>query len=169
MQPIFHAILQNELPAFLSLVEERDSWLEERNDEQHSNTVLHMAAKHGRGEFVSKIIELRPSLICSRNADGNTPLHLAALLGDVNIIMTMLGFGPEACSARNNNNQTPLHLACRSNSVESATLFAEKIQSVGLHELNFAILSGMAGKCLYCTSLRNQLYKLTRLTIVLDQ
>uniref|UniRef100_A0A0D3DNW6 PGG domain-containing protein n=1 Tax=Brassica oleracea var. oleracea TaxID=109376 RepID=A0A0D3DNW6_BRAOL len=59
--------------------------------------------------------------------------------------MTMLGFGPEACSARNNNNQTPLHLACRSNSVESATLFAEKIQSVGLHELNFAILSGMAG------------------------
>ncbi|CDY20638.1 BnaC08g14200D [Brassica napus] len=25
MQPIFHAILQNELPAFLSLVEERDS------------------------------------------------------------------------------------------------------------------------------------------------
>ncbi|KAF2620509.1 hypothetical protein F2Q68_00040593 [Brassica cretica] len=145
MQPIFHAILQNELPAFLSLVEERDSWLEERNDEQHSNTVLHMAAKHGRGEFVSKIIELRPSLICSRNAYGNTPLHLAALLGDVNIIMTMLEFGPEACSARNNNNQTPLHLACRSNSVESATLFAEKIQSVGLHELNFAILSGMAG------------------------
>ncbi|CDY20639.1 BnaC08g14190D [Brassica napus] len=59
--------------------------------------------------------------------------------------MTMLEFGPEACSARNNNNQTPLHLACRSNSVESATLFAEKIQSVGLHELNFAILSGMAG------------------------
>ncbi|CAF2259914.1 unnamed protein product [Brassica napus] len=165
MQPIFHAILQNELPAFLSLVRERDSWLEERNDEQHSNTVLHMAAKHGRGEFVSKIIELRPSLICSRNAYGNTPLHLAALFGDVNIIMTMLEFGPEACSARNNNNQTPLHLACRSISVESATLFAETIQSVGLHELNFAILSGMAGKCLYCTSLRNQLYKLTRLTI----
>ncbi|KAJ4876038.1 Ankyrin repeat family protein [Raphanus sativus] len=144
MQPIFHAILQNEVPAFLSLVEERESWLEERNHEQHSNTVLHMAAKHGRGEFVSKIIELRPSLLYSLNAYGNTPLHLAALLGDVDIVMMMIEFGPEACTARNNNNQTPLHLACRSISMESARLVAEKTQSVGLDELSFTLSCGMA-------------------------
>ncbi|KAL0697558.1 hypothetical protein Bca4012_053680 [Brassica carinata] len=144
MHPIFQAILQNDLPAFLALVENRESWLEKRNKEQHGNTVLHMAAKHGRGEFVSKIIELRPSLVYSRNAYGNTPLHLAALLGDVNIVMTMLEFGPEACTARNDNNQTPLLLACRSISMESARLVAEKTQSVGLDELSFAISSGLA-------------------------
>ncbi|KAG7653771.1 Ankyrin repeat [Arabidopsis suecica] len=142
MQPIFQAILRNDVPAFLGLVAERDSWLEERSDEQHSNTVLHMAAKHGHGELVSKIIELRPSLVYSRNRYGNTPLHLAALLGDVNIVTTMLEFGLKACSARNNNNQTPLHLACRSISMEAARLVAEKTQSIGLDELNFALSSG---------------------------
>ncbi|KAF8108061.1 hypothetical protein N665_0115s0070 [Sinapis alba] len=144
-QPIFHAILQNDLQVFLDLVEERESWLEERNEEEDSNTVLHMATKHGRGEFVSKIIELRPSLIDSLNKHGNTPLHLAALLGDLNIItmMLMLEVGLEACSVRNNNNQTPFHLACRSVYMESAKLVAEKTQSVDLDELNFAISSGL--------------------------
>ncbi|CAH2038392.1 unnamed protein product [Thlaspi arvense] len=141
MQPIFQAIQRNDIPAFVGLVEERESWLEERSEEQHSNTVLHTAAKHGHGELVSKIIELRPSLLYSRNAYGNTPLHLAALLGDVNIVMTMLEFGLETCSARNNSNQTPLHLACRSISMEAARLVAEKTHSIGLDELKFAISS----------------------------
>ncbi|CAH2071084.1 unnamed protein product, partial [Thlaspi arvense] len=120
----------------------RDSWLEERSEEQHSNTVLHMAAKLGYGELVSKIIELRPSLINSRNAYGNKPLHLAALLGDVNIVTQMLAIGSEACSARNNKDQTPLHLACRSISMEAARLLAEKTKPVGIDELNFAISTG---------------------------
>ncbi|CDY69308.1 BnaCnng62960D [Brassica napus] len=142
MQPIFNAIIQNDIPAFLGLVEEKESWLEERNVDQDNSTVLHMAAKHGHGELVSKIIELKPSLIFSRNAHGNTPLHLAALLGDVNTVRTLLEFGSETCSARNNNCQTPLHLVCRSISTESARLFAEKTHSVSLDELKFSISSG---------------------------
>ncbi|KAJ4902861.1 Ankyrin repeat family protein [Raphanus sativus] len=142
MQPIFNAIIQNDIPAFLGLVEERESWLEERNVEQDDNTVLHMAAKHGHGELISKIIKLEPSLILSRNAHGNTPLHLAALLGDVNTVRTLLEFGSEACSARNNNHRTPLHLVCRSISTEAARLFAEKTHSVSPDELRFAILTG---------------------------
>ncbi|CDY20635.1 BnaC08g14230D [Brassica napus] len=146
MQPIFHAVLQNDLPAFMSLVEERDSTLEEKNNEEHLNdTVLHMAAGLGHGELVSKIIDRRPSLVCSRNAEGNTPLHLAALLGDVNIVSQMLETGLEACTARNNKNDTPLHLACRSISTEAAKLVAEKTNSVDLGELNFAISSGSTG------------------------
>ncbi|RID52148.1 hypothetical protein BRARA_H02768 [Brassica rapa] len=146
MQPIFHAILQNDLPTFLSLVEERNSSLEERTDKEHLNdTVLHMAAKLGHGELVSKIIDRRPSLVCSVNAEGNTPLHLAALLGDVDMVMQMLETGLEACTARNNNNDTPLHLACRSISMEAAKLVAEKTNSVDLGELNFAISSGSTG------------------------
>ncbi|CAN6803108.1 unnamed protein product [Brassica oleracea] len=142
MQPIFNAIIQNDIPAFLGLVEEKESWLEERNVDQDNSTVLHMAAKHGHGELVSKIIELKPSLIFSRNAHGNTPLHLAALLGDVNTVRTLLEFGSETCSARNNNCQTPLHLVCRSISTESARLVAEKTHSVSLDELKFSISSG---------------------------
>ncbi|CAG7907057.1 unnamed protein product [Brassica rapa] len=139
MQPIFKAIIQNDIPAFLGLVEEKESWLEERNVDQDNSTVLHMAAKHGHGELVSKIIELKPSLIFSRNAHGNTPLHLAALLGEVNTVRTLLEFGSETCSARNNSCQTPLHLVCRSISTESARLFAEKTHSVSLDELKFSI------------------------------
>jgi len=147
MQPIFHAILKNDLPAFLELVEDSESSLEERNEEEHlNNTVLHMAAKFGHRELVSKIIELRPSLVCSRNAYRNTPLHLAAILGDVNIVMQMLETGLEVCSARNINNHTPLHLACRSNSIEAARLIAEKTQSIGLGELILAISSGSTSK-----------------------
>ncbi|EFH68819.1 ankyrin repeat family protein [Arabidopsis lyrata subsp. lyrata] len=143
MQPIFHAILKNDLPAFLELVEESESSLEERNEEERlNNTVLHMAAKLGHRELVSKIIELRPSLVCSRNAYGNTPLHLAAVLGDVNIVVQMLETGLEVCSARNINNHTPLNLACRSDSIEAARLIAEKTQSIGLGELNLAISRG---------------------------
>ncbi|KAF8083489.1 hypothetical protein N665_0770s0011 [Sinapis alba] len=142
MQPIFNAIIQNDIPSFLELVEERESCLEERNMEQDNSTVLHMAAKHGHGELVSKIIELKPSLIFSRNAHGNTPLHLAALLGDVNTVRTLLEFGCETCSARNNNYQTPLHLVCRSISLEAAKLFVEKTNFVGLDELKYTISSG---------------------------
>ncbi|KAF2565758.1 hypothetical protein F2Q68_00027431 [Brassica cretica] len=144
MQPIFHAILQNDLPAFLSLVEERDSSLEERNDEEHvmNETVLHMAARLGHGELISQIIDRRPSLVCSLNAEGNTPLHLAALLGDVDMIMKMLETGLKACTVRNNNNDTPLHLACRNISMEAAKLLAEKTYSVDLSELKYAVSSG---------------------------
>ncbi|XP_023644553.1 serine/threonine-protein phosphatase 6 regulatory ankyrin repeat subunit B [Capsella rubella] len=143
MQPIFHAILQNDLSAFLGLVEERASSLDDRSEEQNTNnTVLHMAAKLGHQELVSKIIELRPDLLCSRNAHGDTPLHLAALLGDVNIVTQMLDSGLELCSARNNKNQTPLHLASLSIFMEAARLIVEKTYSVDLDELNFALSSG---------------------------
>ncbi|CAL9233844.1 unnamed protein product [Arabidopsis halleri] len=143
MQPIFHAIRQNDLPAFLGLVEESESSLEERSEEQNTNnTVLHIAAKLGHRELVSKIIELRPSLLSSRNAYGDTPLHLAALLGDVNIVMQMLDTGLELCSARNNKNQTPLHLAFLSIFLEAAKLIVEKTNSVDTDELNFALSSG---------------------------
>ncbi|KAL0774097.1 hypothetical protein Bca101_039248 [Brassica carinata] len=141
MQPIFIAIIQNDIPAFLGLVEERELWLEVRNVEQDNSTVLHMAANHGHGELVSKIIELKRSLIFSRNAHGNTPLHLAALLGDVNTVRTLLEFGSETCS-QNNNYQTPLHLVCRSISTEAARIFAEKTRFVSLDELKFALSSG---------------------------
>ncbi|KAL1205035.1 Ankyrin repeat-containing protein ITN1 [Cardamine amara subsp. amara] len=149
MHPIFHAILENDFSAFLGLVEERESSLDERNEDDQdclNNTVLHMAAKLGDRELVSKIIELRPSLVSSRNTLGNTPLHdLAAVNGDVNIVAQMLETGLELCSARNNNNQTPLHLACHNNSVEAARLIAEKTQSIGLHELSLAISNGSTG------------------------
>lgn len=147
MQPIFQAILHNDLPAFLGLVEEKQSSLDEINEEEGlNNTVLHMAAKLGHRELVSKIIELRPSLVCSCNAFGNTPFHLAALLGDVNIVMQMLETGLDVCSARNYNNHTPLHLACRSISMEAAILIAEQTQSIGLDDLKFVISSGSTCK-----------------------
>ncbi|CAD5312296.1 unnamed protein product [Arabidopsis thaliana] len=143
MQPIFHAILKNDLPAFLELVEESESSLEERNEEDPlNNTVLHTAVKLGHRELVSKIIELRPSLVCSRNAYRNTPLHLAVILGDVNIVMQILETGLEVCSARNFNNHTPLQLACRRNSIEATRLIAEKTQPIGLDALIIAISSG---------------------------
>ncbi|AEC07597.1 Ankyrin repeat family protein [Arabidopsis thaliana] len=143
MHPIFDAILQNDLPAFLGLVEARESSLEERSEEQNTNnTVLHVAAKLGHRELVAKIIELRPSLLSSRNAYGDTPLHLAALLGDVNIVMQMLDTGLELYSARNNKNQTPLHLAFVSIFMEAAKFIVEKTNSVDLDELNFALSSG---------------------------
>ncbi|XP_010463454.1 PREDICTED: ankyrin repeat-containing protein ITN1-like [Camelina sativa] len=103
---------------------------------------LDMAAKLGHRELFSKIIELRPSLLYSRNAHGDTPLHLAALLGDVDIVTQMLNTGLELCSARNNKNQTPLHLACLGIFMVAATLIVEKTFSVDLDELNFAISSG---------------------------
>jgi len=147
MHPIFDAILQNDLPAFLGLVEARESSLEERSEEQNTNnTVLHVAAKLGHRELVAKTIELRPSLLSSRNAYGDTPLHLAALLGDVNIVMQMLDTGLELCSARNNKNQTPLHLAFVSIFMEAAKFIVEKTNSVDLDELNFALSSGSTCK-----------------------
>ncbi|KFK43321.1 hypothetical protein AALP_AA1G109600 [Arabis alpina] len=142
MQPIFDAVLRNDVPAFMGLVEGRESWLEEKSMDQNRNTVLHTAAKHGHEELVSTIVELQPSLVYSRNANGDTPLHLAALLGDVNIVTTLLNYGGKMCTARNNSNQTPLHLACRSISMEAARLVVEETDSVGLDELNFAISSG---------------------------
>lgn len=149
MQPIFHAIIGNDIPAFLGLVEDRESSLDERSEEQNvSNTVLHIAVMHGHRELTSKIIELRPSLVRSLNAYGNTPLHLAAFYGDVNIVMQILETGLEECSALNNNDQTPLHIACGNNSMEAARLIAEKTQFIGLDDLDFAISSGSTCKFL---------------------
>lgn len=141
---IFQVIHKNNVPAFLSIVKERASTLEETDKENLENTVLHLATELEHKEIVSRIIKLRPSLVSSGNAIGDTPLHFAARLGDAGIVSQMLESEWAACTACNNRGQTALFFACWHKHLDVARLIVDKTgrKLFMEKELNAAILSG---------------------------
>jgi len=87
------------------------------------NTIIHIAAEHGRADFIEEALARFPELSRSKNNNMDTPLHVAAMTGDEKIVELLASV--EGCAtmeeeeeevnwpwmARNLQGDTPLHLA----------------------------------------------------------
>lgn len=113
----------------------------------NSNTVLHVAATFGRGETVTKILQLCPSLLTRANSKGETALHIAAKGGHLQAVQALLecakrldreirggGGGRESgislekemLRMTDNVDDTALHVAVRNRHVEIVNILVEE-------------------------------------------
>lgn len=84
------------------------------------NTCLHIGSIHGHRAFCRTVVELKPSLLATFNADGETPLLIAVTGGHVSLAFDLLKL-------------------CRDNQLHKAIL---KQDSHGCNALHHAIRSG---------------------------
>lgn len=77
------------------------------------DTLLHVAARHGRVEIKRLICEKLPSLVSKKNSDGDTVLHVAARQGSVEVVRLVCQKFPSLVTDKNLEGDTSLHVAAR--------------------------------------------------------
>ncbi|KAK4837477.1 hypothetical protein QYF36_005846 [Acer negundo] len=86
---VFYAIAENDIPSFISLVQEDEGILEQRTIGS-LNTVLQLASMSVHINLVMEIIKLRPEMAAAQNKKLETPLHEACRKGDIEVVMLLL-------------------------------------------------------------------------------
>ena len=80
------------------------------------NNIIHIAAEHGRAEFMKKVLARFPGLGRGKNGNEDTPLHAAARKGNDEIVRLLVSLeGSDAIAMQNLQRDTPLHLALSNN------------------------------------------------------
>ena len=87
---------------------------------QHNITPLHVAAKWGKVNMVSLLLD-KGSNLESKTRDGLTPLHCAARSGHENVVDMMVQRGAPI-SAKTKNGLAPLHMASQGDHVDAARI-----------------------------------------------
>ena len=91
---------------------------------ERGNSILHLAAKSGKVQFMKKVLDLQRSLLLLTNCNGNTALHIAARLGHLDmteLLITTCAKEQEAAEKflllrkRNLEENTALHEAIKNN------------------------------------------------------
>ena len=87
---------------------------------QHNITPLHVAAKWGKSNMVTLLLE-RGANLESKTRDGLTPLHCAARSGHENVVDVMIQRGAPI-SAKTKNGLAPLHMSSQGDHVDAARI-----------------------------------------------
>ncbi len=85
---------------------------------QHNITPLHVAAKWGKSNMVSLLLD-RGAALEAKTRDGLTPLHCAARSGHEDVADAMVQRGAPL-SAKTKNGLAPLHMAAQGDHVDAA-------------------------------------------------
>lgn len=85
---------------------------------QHNITPLHVAAKWGKANMVTLLLDKGANLE-AKTRDGLTPLHCAARSGHENVVEVMIQRGAPI-SAKTKNGLAPLHMASQGDHVDAA-------------------------------------------------
>ena len=98
---------------------------------QHNITPLHVAAKWGKVNMVSLLLD-KGSNLESKTRDGLTPLHCAARSGHENVVDMMVQRGAPI-SAKTKNGLAPLHMASQGDHVDAARILLHHKVCVAPH------------------------------------
>eukprot|EP01103_Thecamoeba_quadrilineata_P000121 TRINITY_DN10097_c0_g1_i1.p1 TRINITY_DN10097_c0_g1~~TRINITY_DN10097_c0_g1_i1.p1 ORF type:complete len:545 (+),score=82.98 TRINITY_DN10097_c0_g1_i1:114-1748(+) len=82
-----------------------------------NQTLLHLAARHGRRQFLELLLSRKSIDPSSQDENGDTPLHEASRSDKPDAISVLVNHGANV-NAANKASETPLHLACRHQSHE---------------------------------------------------
>lgn len=107
MKSIHIAILFNAQACLEKLQQNYGLTLEDTNEK--GETVFHFAAKLGKTEAITRLIQLGFSVNVT-DKQGNTPLHVAVINGKKEFVQAILNRGVDT-HAKNNQGDTALHLA----------------------------------------------------------
>ncbi|XP_010249616.1 PREDICTED: ankyrin repeat-containing protein ITN1-like [Nelumbo nucifera] len=134
---LHEAVLRGDVPAFLNLIREDESIIEQTTF-YLLNTVLHIAAKFGHLELASEIIKLRPEMGSAENEKMETPLHEACREGHVNMIEVLLEADPWAAYKPNRNGESVLYVATYHGKVDAVKYLLNDPRLLMLEDDRFA-------------------------------
>lgn len=117
---LFRAATKGDLPLFRQLADQHPDQLLATTPQ--SNTLLHLAAKHGHVPIMAEALRRQATLLDKPNSKGDSALHVAARLGHTLAVDLLLeragGSAAVVAGMRNKANSTALHEAVRSGRVE---------------------------------------------------
>ena len=90
---------------------------------ERGNSILHLAAKSGKVQFMKKVLDLQRSLLLLTNCNDDTALHIAARLGHLDMTELLITCAKDLeaekkfslLRMRNSEENTALHEAIRNN------------------------------------------------------
>lgn len=153
-EALYKAVVTNDRPAFLGLVQENNSLLGQRVS-GYEDTVLHLATRLGHTELVSEIIGLSREMVSSENFRRETPLHIACFNGNFEIVKLLLAVDPWVASRLDCENQSSTFLACINGHLDAAELCLQQPGVVPFEEtkaalcLRVTIAKGFTGIYIY--------------------
>ncbi|KAL5756006.1 hypothetical protein ACOSQ2_020752 [Xanthoceras sorbifolium] len=130
---VFGAIARNDIPTFVSLVQE-DEGILEQTTAGSLNTVLHLASMYGHINLVMEIVKLRPEMAAAENKKLETPLHEACRQGDIEIVLLLLKTNPWLSCKPNLKNQSALFITCSNGHLKVVKLLLNQPWFVGIEE-----------------------------------
>ncbi|RWR72479.1 Ankyrin repeat [Cinnamomum micranthum f. kanehirae] len=116
------ALLKGDLQAFLHLVEEDESVLDQRVP-RSLNTSLHVASKCCHKELVAAMVDRWPEMVLMENARMETPLHEACLEGHLEVCKMLLEADPSVAYKRNCDGDSVLFVSCGRGHLDVVRLF----------------------------------------------
>ena len=115
MDELFNAAISGNV-SFFEVPTGKDFNLEQVTE--RGNSILHLAAKSGKVQFMEKVLDLQRSLLLLTNCNGNTALHIAARLGHLDmteLLITTCAEKSLLLKTINLEGNTALHEAIRNN------------------------------------------------------
>ncbi|KAK7189881.1 hypothetical protein DPSP01_008409 [Paraphaeosphaeria sporulosa] len=110
--------------SFLDNAARRKAWLKLQDDNVHSTTALHIAAKYGLSDYAQHLIDIGAD-INSRDVSSKTALYLAASSGHAAVVMKLIRAGAETDSPDERRGLKPLHAAANENRAEVVRVLLE--------------------------------------------
>ncbi|XP_022153566.1 ankyrin repeat-containing protein At2g01680-like [Momordica charantia] len=130
---LFQAVTWNDRKRFMNLVDENGEILKEISEET-GDTVLHLAARHGRVDFVKDILRLWPEAAAVENLKNETPFQEACREGsEPEILMLLLEMEPWVRSELSHQKQSLLLVACSRGQVDAVKIL---LKHPWLHNLD---------------------------------
>ncbi|KAL2478035.1 Ankyrin repeat family protein [Forsythia ovata] len=83
-----------------------------------TESLLHVATKAGKLDFVLELLKLDPEIAGELNKDGFRPLEIAVIMGNLSIVKELLRANHELCQLKGKYQRTALHYAAMKGRVD---------------------------------------------------
>ena len=109
---IHEAVKQGDIATVRQLLAQKPALINAQDGADHGNTLLHLAARHGR-EAIAVLLLENGATVDMLDQEGHTPLHLAAFEGFEAIVRLLLTNGAKL-NTTSRHGRTPLDMAMAS-------------------------------------------------------
>jgi ankyrin repeat protein len=108
---LVEAALNGNVIELQRLLEEDSLLLDRSSIAVYPETVLHIAAMHGRAEFVRGLLKLKPDLATRLDKGGFSAIHIASANGFEETVRELLKFRRELAILKSSDGRTSFHCA----------------------------------------------------------
>jgi ankyrin repeat protein len=108
---LVEAALNGNVIELQRLLEEDSLLLDRSSVAVYPETVLHIAAMHGRAEFVRGLLKLKPDLATRLDKGGFSAIHIASANGFEETVRELLKFRRELAILKSSDGRTSFHCA----------------------------------------------------------